>query len=220
MKVTYYDCNVTVDAVMRQINEIKTQNSRVVLADGSTLGAGVQGLSFKDVSGVLGASLTAAHMMRIAYIKADPSNMMRPFPDSPEEVTASNGRSYFTVSSMVDTVSEMLGFTGVPPPPILPDPASSSSGSGSAANPSVASMPKPSSYLQVIAKSTKLKTEKKLVLQDLTSSHNVVDRKPPAVDKKSSSLTRSAAAVSSSSVLEEDSDSSDDDSIPGPAVFK
>lgn len=40
-----------IDEVMRHINEAKTANATIILADGSAFAASTAGMSFKDISG-------------------------------------------------------------------------------------------------------------------------------------------------------------------------
>jgi len=49
--ITYHDVSYTIDDVMRYINDSKTENATIILADGSKLTASTAGLSFKELSG-------------------------------------------------------------------------------------------------------------------------------------------------------------------------
>ena len=63
VKITYLDSVGTVDIVMRQINMMKQENSRIVLADGSSIGMRVD-MNYRDLSGIIGKALLGIIQMR------------------------------------------------------------------------------------------------------------------------------------------------------------
>jgi hypothetical protein len=49
VNITYLDIELTIDVAMKEINEIKGGNANILLADGSSLGAGVTGVGYRDI---------------------------------------------------------------------------------------------------------------------------------------------------------------------------
>jgi hypothetical protein len=63
--VEFFDAAGSVDECMRMLNEYKSQNSRVILADGTELGANTGGnLSYREISGLLSRALLGIAMCR------------------------------------------------------------------------------------------------------------------------------------------------------------
>lgn len=79
VKITYLDSVGTVDIVMRQINTMKQENSRIVLADGSSIGTRVD-MNYRDLSGIIGKSLQGIIQMRTLLKE---KNAERGDPDAP-----------------------------------------------------------------------------------------------------------------------------------------
>jgi len=79
VKITYLDSVGTVDIVMRQINMMKQENSRIVLADGSSIGMKVD-MNYRDLSGIIGKSLQGIIQMRTLLKE---KNAERGEPDAP-----------------------------------------------------------------------------------------------------------------------------------------
>lgn len=63
MTVTYHDMSLTFDYCMRVVNENKTTNASILLADGATLSA-PPSYRFKDTTGMLGAAFRAMKAAR------------------------------------------------------------------------------------------------------------------------------------------------------------
>jgi SNF2 family DNA or RNA helicase len=65
VKISYLDTALTVDCVMKIVNEYKLDNASVLLADGTSLGDAPRGaVGYKDLSGVIGNSIKAIRDMR------------------------------------------------------------------------------------------------------------------------------------------------------------
>ena len=64
VKISYLDTALTVDCVMKIVNEYKLDNASVLLADGTSLGDVRGGVTYKDLSGVIGDSIKAIRIMR------------------------------------------------------------------------------------------------------------------------------------------------------------
>jgi len=65
VKISYLDTALTVDCVMKIVNEYKLDNASVLLADGTSLGDAPRGaIGYKDLSGVIGNSVKAIREMR------------------------------------------------------------------------------------------------------------------------------------------------------------
>jgi hypothetical protein len=64
--VTYHDVSFTIDISMKVLNDIKTTNASIVLADGqTTLNMASSGLSYKEMNGLLGNSVREVKVARI-----------------------------------------------------------------------------------------------------------------------------------------------------------
>lgn len=63
-KISYLDVALSVDSVMKIVNEYKMDNASVLLADGSSLGGMATAVGYKDLSGVIGNSMKAIRDMR------------------------------------------------------------------------------------------------------------------------------------------------------------
>lgn len=113
--VTYFDCASTVDEVrllvawllfpplseyasesssptidkrqaMAELNRQKQDNSKILLADVlGGLGNGQQGLSYRDLSGMLGSLISTISTFRTAWLAA-PGNQDKPIPPIPESM--------------------------------------------------------------------------------------------------------------------------------------
>ena len=72
VKISYLDTALTVDCVMRIINEYKLENASVLLADGTSLGEAPRGsVGYTDLSGVIGNSIKAIRDMRRSAIASN-----------------------------------------------------------------------------------------------------------------------------------------------------
>ena len=56
VKIQYLDCPETIDTVMKEINQQKSNNSKVLLADGTDIGSNSK-ISYKDLTGYIGHRL-------------------------------------------------------------------------------------------------------------------------------------------------------------------
>ena len=94
------------------INEVKSTNAAVLLADGSALST--PGVAFKDISGFLGSAIHALRELRSTHIKQSPENIMAPLPLPREgmldSVRARSMRDTTQIPSMVDTIATMRGY--------------------------------------------------------------------------------------------------------------
>lgn len=73
VEVVYFDCAGTIDESMAMINLMKKDNSAVLLADGFEIG-NLQGLSYNDLSGFLGKSLTEIRRYRHEWLSTKGNN--------------------------------------------------------------------------------------------------------------------------------------------------
>ena len=124
--VTYHDVALSSDDVMRRINQVKSENAQVLLADGSTaLSASTAGMSFRDIGGTLGASIRAVREARMDHIQQSKENIVTPLPPlSPLglEGLISAANTSMQDSTMLEAIATMLGFVlppAVPLPPAL-----------------------------------------------------------------------------------------------------
>ena len=68
--VTFFDNAMSVDQVMAFLNTMKSANASVLLADGSEMGASATtGLSYQDLSGMIGNMIRAARTARHLFAK-------------------------------------------------------------------------------------------------------------------------------------------------------
>ena len=70
-KISYLDVALSVDSVMKIVNEYKLENASVLLADGTSLGATASSVGYKDLSGVIGNSMKAIRDMRRSVIASN-----------------------------------------------------------------------------------------------------------------------------------------------------
>ena len=113
MKIAYHDVNFSIDVVMRHLNDVKSTNALIVLADGTTLGGAGTGLTYKEMSGLLGNSVKAVRFARVDCItnSSSPFSAMRAFNPSildQENLVAARSRSAASVS-ILDAVARLLG---------------------------------------------------------------------------------------------------------------
>jgi hypothetical protein len=107
---------------MRRINQVKTENAQVILADGSALSASTAGMTFRDIGGTLGASIRAVREARMDHIQQSKDNIVSPLPPSSPfmfDGLMPAGNSSMQISSMLETIATMLGYvlpSSVPPP--------------------------------------------------------------------------------------------------------
>lgn len=73
VKIAYLDTSLTVDIVMKRVNELKEGNAGVLLADGTSLGDRWS-LGYQNLSGVIGNTLKAIVMMRRSVIESNAAN--------------------------------------------------------------------------------------------------------------------------------------------------
>ncbi len=64
VKISYMDTLLTVDDVMKIVNEYKLDNASVLLADGTSLGNIRNAIGYQDLSGMIGNSIKAIRSMR------------------------------------------------------------------------------------------------------------------------------------------------------------
>ena len=81
VQVRFLDAKFSIDVVMKEMNESKASNAKIVLADGSEIGSSCGGSTpcFKDLSRLLLSSLKNIQQMRMAYFA---SNSPMPSPPS------------------------------------------------------------------------------------------------------------------------------------------
>lgn len=130
--VTYHDTNYTVDIAMRRINEIKTRNAEILLADGSSLTMASAGLSYKEMAGELGNTVRAVRMARIQGVLDNPdaTRLMHQqtaasiFEQLEQGSNTSGIHRRSPFNTIGDALAHLLGF--VPNVDTKPAPASSS----------------------------------------------------------------------------------------------
>ena len=188
--ITYHDVSMTIDDVMKQINDVKSTNATILLADGSKLATATAGLSFSDVSGKLGDAVRASKNSRISHIMSSPKHMVEALPPSDENLLESpSGSQLGQFSSITDAIASMLGYEL---PPHLP--------------------PRKAAPVSSAAAPTGTNSgDKKPTPVETGSSEGMEHAKPAAV------ASRACVPENTMSFLGDDS--SDDDSIPDAVVF-
>ena len=68
VSVHYFDVGATVDEVMFQINKVKQENSKVVLASGEQIGTETGTLSYTEMSGLVSRLITAIRDHRTSFL--------------------------------------------------------------------------------------------------------------------------------------------------------
>ena len=73
VQVRFLDAKFSIDVVMKEMNESKASNAKIVLADGSEIGSSCGGSTpcFKDLSRLLLKSLKDIRQERIAYFASN-----------------------------------------------------------------------------------------------------------------------------------------------------
>ncbi|KAL7499275.1 hypothetical protein ACHAWT_006896 [Skeletonema menzelii] len=70
-KISYLDIALSVDSVMKIVNDYKLDNASVLLADGTSIGATTSSVGYKDLSGVIGNSMKAIRDMRRSVVASN-----------------------------------------------------------------------------------------------------------------------------------------------------
>lgn len=100
------------------INDAKSQNAKIILADGAELSTSTSGMSFKDISGQLGDSVRAIQAARLSYVASHKQHIYQPLPPSPagvfESMEKDTTRSANAHGSLLDAIASMLGYAVKP----------------------------------------------------------------------------------------------------------
>lgn len=214
------------------INDAKSENANVILADGSQLSTSTSGMSYRDISGQLGDSVRAIQMQRVAHVTTNRLHICQPLPPSPEGIFDSmehSKRSTNSPVSMLDAIANMLGF--VPPPPttpsngdsaaqpmqvdsnsnatqqstaVKPDPANSDGVSdGSAGNPTGDSKP------SVIPLQAKSESTTAAPMDGVVNLSEAADLKPPVMPMPNQATSDPTSGSATVEVIDLDDDDGD-----------
>lgn len=114
--VTYHDVSYTTDDVMRHINDAKTENAKIILANGAQLSTSTAGMSFKDISGELGNSVRAIRDQRMVFVTSNNQRIYEPLPPSPQGLLEAADRAVTQskFANLLEAIASMLGYS-VPP---------------------------------------------------------------------------------------------------------
>jgi hypothetical protein len=117
VSVTYHDVSYTVDDVMRYLNDVKSANASIVLADGSSFGgAASAGVSYKDMTGLLGHGIRSILESRHEHLAGRCGDCLAGLPPTnssifghPEE-NSRTPRSQSQYGSISKVLAQLLGY--------------------------------------------------------------------------------------------------------------